>query len=195
MSDETFAALAARLQGALCPDAALDLGEPSSHLFKKIRSQLRAAHDEGSLQTSHADIYQHLTHASDPAPGGQRSVITYGKPNFHRVPTEPHLLRDDGAWFDFGLTLDDRARSARLLAYHFEIRFPDDAQARFLRLDLNKPEHANEDQGLRSHLHPGDDDILFPSIVFNPCDALSLFIHGMRRSSSRKPRVKGRTTP
>jgi hypothetical protein len=191
---ETFAKLTERLQGVLCSDAALELGESSSQLFKKLRAQLRAASDDGLLETKHSEIYQHLTHESDPAIG-RRSIITYGKPNFHRVITEPHILRDDGAWFDFGLTLEDHRKGSHLLAYHFEIRFPDHAQARFLRIDLNKPEHANEDQGLRSHFHPSDDDILFPSAVFNPSDALSLFIHGMRRSADRKPRTKGRTTP
>jgi hypothetical protein len=51
-------------------------------------------------------------------------------------------------------------------------------------------DHRNETRELRSHLHPGSDDILAPAPLMSPLEILGLFIDGLRRPEGRKPRAR-----
>jgi hypothetical protein len=127
---------------------------------------LITAHDEGLLRTAPAQVYQ-LVKLDDPKP--TESVIVGGFKNFKRNPALPHFKRDDGAWFDFAITVEQKRRGAlELVAYNFELRFPDGSHPAFIRLDLNDPGHSNEDHGLRCHLHPGNDDLQVPAPLLSP---------------------------
>lgn len=97
-----------------------------------------------------------------------------------------HLMRDDEAWFDFTITVRERAGGLELLAYNFEIRFPSAMGSPFLRFDLNLPEHRNEDRELRSHLHPGSDDVHGPAPMMSPDELIALFVDGLRRPTNRE---------
>jgi hypothetical protein len=46
----------------------------------------------------------------------------------------------------------------------------------FIRFDLNPPGHPNEERELRAHLHPGCDDLLLPSLILEPLEALELML-------------------
>ena len=85
------------------------------------------------------------------------------------------------------------ARTSRgplqLLAYDFELRFPEAQVPGWIRIDLNLPGHDNEEDGLRSHLHPGNDDLQAPAPLLSPLELLDLFLHGLRGRG--KPRRKG----
>jgi hypothetical protein len=65
------------------------------------------------------------------------------------------------------------------IGFNFEIRFPDQVPVRFLRFDLNLPEHNNEDRGVRSHIHPGNDDFMLNAPPMSPIEILHLFLYGL----------------
>lgn len=75
-----------------------------------------------------------------------------------------------------------------LIAYDFEIRFEQgNGQPRFVRFDLNFLGHANQERGIRSHIHPGTDDFSAPSPLMSPLEVLHILLHELR--VSRKPRA------
>ncbi|HET7504851.1 MAG TPA: hypothetical protein VFK02_27700, partial [Kofleriaceae bacterium] len=66
------------------------------------------------------------------------------------------------------------------LAYGFEVYFPSRDPIAFVRFDLNLRGHDNDESGLRSHLHPGNDDLQLPSPVLTPAEGLLLVLYGCR---------------
>jgi hypothetical protein len=108
-------------------------------------------------------------------------VILGGDKNFQRVKDAgfKYFACNDGAWFDFALTLKESSRLT-LIAYNFEIRFPEEFAAKFIRFDLNPPDQANEERGLRAHMHPGSDDISVPYFIMDPLELLRMMIHTFR---------------
>ncbi len=107
--------------------------------------------------------------------------------NFKRDPTLPHFSRPDGWWFDFQLLVKEVAGRPLIVAYDFELR-PPPPEGRpkppfpFVRFDLNPLDHANDDDGLRAHMHLGSDDDGFsiPSAIMSPFELLDLFLHRFR---------------
>jgi len=164
-------------------------------LFNELRSLLFGAANEGALRTPPQQILKLLKLSSDAkdAKDAKRSgevVVTGGEKNQDRDRSLAHFERDDGAWFDFAITVARVSGEPLLiLGYTFEIRFPTLESPRFVRFDVNLPGHENEGQGLRSHLHPGDDDLQVPAPFMSPLEVLDLVIYGMRLSPGRKPRA------
>lgn len=66
-----------------------------------------------------------------------------------------------------------------LIGFNFEIRFPETMSSRFLRIDLNQPNHKNDDKNMRLHLHPSHDDIMIHSPPMSPLEILHLFLYGI----------------
>lgn len=126
---------------------------------------------------------------NDPPKGGLHIVIG-GMKDFRRDPASAQLVRDDGAWIHFTITVRwDGRKGLELFAYDFEIVFPEGHTPPFLRIDLNEPGHANEAKELRSHIHAGNDDLQLPAPVMTPDEILHLFIHGLRPRAPDKPRA------
>lgn len=104
--------------------------------------------------------------------------------NNKRDKTKPHFLRDDGAWFDFAITLvgDD------VVAYSFEIRSVPGLNVPWIRFDLNPPDHTNADRGLRAHVHLGSDDdgLSIPYRACEPEELLDLLIDGLRQQRRQR---------
>ncbi len=119
-----------------------------------------------------------------------------GKRNFSRDKNIPHFTKTDGSWFDFTITVNEtRRKSAEIIGFSFEIRFPEEEIVAtndednkldtrilkpFLRFDLNYPNHQNEERGMRFHLHPGNDDFQIPSLPLSPIEILNLFLYGLQ---------------
>jgi hypothetical protein len=161
-----------------------DMPDSAKALHRELRRALIAAHNEGLLRSSPAEIHK-LVKLEEPT--SAYCVIAGGEKNFKRDPNRPHLERDDGAWFDFAITVGQtRAMPLELIAYNFEIRFPDASAPAFIRFDLNDPTHDNEARGMRSHIHPGSDDLQVPSPLMSPDEVLSILLHDLR--IERKPR-------
>lgn len=166
-------ALQARLCGLLPP-----LPASADDLFSALRKSLRDASDEGRLSTKPHEIFKLLKLSST---GKGETAILGGEKNFQRTRDKAHFARADGAWFDFTITVAHagRDKSLILVAYDFEIRFPEHVKPTFVRFDLNQPGHDNETLGLRSHLHPGSDDLSVPSPLMSPLEILDVILHGL----------------
>ena len=118
--------------------------------------------------------------------GGTHGIFG-AKKDFDRLtePANPNekLVRHDGAVIHFTLTVKEDAGPLELIAYDFELYYPSKQPIWFIRFDMNQPQHKNEDLGLRSHVHPGHEDLLIPGVMLSPAEALSflLFGFGLRR--------------
>jgi hypothetical protein len=176
----------------------LDLPASAKDLFRRLRSELRAASDERRLRDSPADIYKQLQLLSEPPAKLREQLRARGlddrafcivgggsEKNQSRVRSIPHFTRDDGAWFDFTLTVREHAGKLDVLAYDFELRLPPGMGLPFLRFDLNLPGHANEDRELRSHIHLGSDDHPFPAPMMTPSELLHLCLEGGQLPAGR----------
>jgi hypothetical protein len=164
---------------------------------KELRNLLRKASDTGKLRTSPQEIYKLVEVLPEPPPPLAKQLreeelymssfcIAGGEKNLKRDRRLAHFTRDDDAWFDFTITGRENNHRLELIAYDFEIRFPPGTGTPFLRFDLNVPAHRNEDRELRSHLHPGSDDILVPAPMLSPTEVLTLFLEGLRLATNRK---------
>jgi hypothetical protein len=169
-------------------------------LWRRIRAALIKASNARKIVTSPKEIEKYVALLDEPRPQVLDSLrkrdlhrgafcIAGGEKNQNRDRGLPHFERDDGAWFDFTITVREQDDGLQLLAYDFEIRLMPGMGASFLRFDLNLPEHANQQRELRCHLHPGSDDMLVPAPMMSPLEVLDLFTHGARTPVGRKPRT------
>lgn len=176
-AEEGYEKRARTLQTRICslvpPSAAT-----AEELFAELRKSLFAAFDNGKLRTKPHEIFKLLKKSRDSK--GAMEIVG-GEKNFNRTLNNAHFMRADGAWFDFNITVARASdgRSLALLAYDFEIRFPEHVSPAFIRFDLNPPGHDNEAVGLRSHLHPGSDDLSVPSPLMSSLEVLDVFLHGL----------------
>ena len=172
--EEEYEKRARTLQARIC-----SLVPPTTEdLFSELRKSLRDAFDDGKLTTKPHEIFKILK--KSPISRGEMEIVG-GEKNFHRSLNKAHFTRADGAWFDFAITVARTCdgKSLALVAYDFEIRFPEHVSPAFIRFDLNPPGHDNETIGLRSHLHPGSDDLSVPSPSMSPLEILDVFLHGL----------------
>ncbi len=150
---------------------------------KKLRTQihkcLTQASNEGILATKLHEIHHLLKLAESTQDGANVYEILGGKRNFKRRVDIPHFKRVDGCWFDFSILIDQKSKNIEVIAFDFEIRFPEKMPVRFLRFDLNPPGHGNDDRGMRFHLHPGSDDLMIHSPPMLPLEILNLFLYGL----------------
>lgn len=178
----------------------LELPARAKDLHRDLRDALVRASNTGKLRTPPIRIHQLVRLLPEPPSQIAQELqeralhhgafcIVGGEKNQARDRDLAHLARDDGAWFDFSITVREHGRQLDLVAYDFEIRFPPGMGAPFLRFDLNLPDHRNEAREMRSHLHPGSDDILAPAPLMSPVELMALFVDGLRRPEERKRRA------
>lgn len=155
-------------------------------LLTAIRKVLLEACDDGMLANAPHSIFKHVDCVSrrDRATGAALEAIV-GGPNEHNcTPADGAFKRDDGAWFTFMFQVSDVGGSLRLESYALRLCFPRGSTPAFLRFDLDGPGKANpaahEREGLRSHLHPGHDDLRVPAPILHPLELLDLVIYGLR---------------
>ena len=122
----------------------------AGNIVSRMQSMLIRAHDQKLLVTPHHETRRLLQRGKPPPSATENAfAVLGGAKHFHREKQTPaaHFERDDGAWFDFALVvLDDE-----VIAYNLELRLAD---TRWIRWDLNLPNHANDAVSLRSHCHP-----------------------------------------
>lgn len=181
MTEQGQEAAAAWKLHAAGTDAELYLPYTFDELFSRMRKELIDASNQRLLTNPIHEIHARLKRTPKSERHRAESVILGGDKNFQRVKDAgfKYFARDDRAWFDFALTLKESSRLI-LIAYNFEIRFPEEFAAKFVRFDLNPPDHANEERGLRAHMHPGSDDILVPYFIMDPLELLKMMICGFR---------------
>lgn len=119
---------------------------------------------------------------------GHDKIFGGGK-NFGRIQDIPHFKLHNGCWFDFAITIDQNRKVEQITAFNFEIRFPkreEEIAVLFLRIDLNLPDHNNDERNIRFHLHPSNDGIMTHSPPMSPLEILHMFLYGM--NIRNKPR-------
>jgi len=174
----------------------------ASELLRSLKNKLLKARNGGLLGSNVGhDVIEKWVKLDPPdVPRPEEAppdalIIVGGEKDFRRDPTKARLVRDDGAWLHFSITLPEASNGLELLAYDFELIFPEDMvlpqgpMPPFFRIDLNLPGHRNEDRELRSHCHPGSDDLQAPAPVMTPEEILDLLIWGMRPRNPDKPRT------
>jgi hypothetical protein len=147
-------------------------------LYSQIFNILIVARDRRILSNKQADIRKLLQIKPINISPKDKIEILGGERNFNRLKTIPHFERQDGCWFDFAIALKQNKKSVEVVGFNFEIRFPPKVPVRFLRFDLNLPEHDNEDIGMRFHIHPGCDDFMVNAPPMSPIEILHLFLYG-----------------
>jgi hypothetical protein len=153
--------------------------ESEEKLRKQIFKCLNDASNEKILSTNLSEIHQLLKIKN----GKQRHYEIFGGgKNFGRIQDIPHFKLHNGCWFDFAITVDESCKVDQITAFNFEIRFPKregELAVPFLRIDLNQPEHNNDERNIRFHLHPSNDDIMIHSPPMSPLEILHMFLYGM----------------
>ncbi len=154
----------------------------AKQLHYELRSYLIKAGDLGLLVEGQRAVHHQLVLAG-PDAAGCFDIAVGTKRNFRRSKDEPHFSRKDGGWFDFQLVVRETRHHLEILAYDFELRLPPGSGFDFIRFDLNPTGHANQDDGLRSHMHlsADDDGLVAPAPVMSPFEILDLFVFGLAR--------------
>jgi hypothetical protein len=153
--------------------------ETPKRLYQQLINILEVAFEKGILK-SKPHIIRSLVKLNKTRQVNEFEIVG-GVKNFKRRknPDFPNYFeRVDGCWFDFSITIIQNGESVEIIGFDFEIRFPEHLPVKFLRFDLNLPEHANENLGMRSHLHPGYDDFIIHAQPMSPIEILNLFLYG-----------------
>ena len=145
-------------------------------LFEEVRAHLFKAQNADRLVTPVQIIREEVKWVRAPkeAPKDAKGIAG-GIKDSHRHQESARLIRPDGWWFHFTITVNETPDGLDVMAYNFELVMPDVVPG-FIRFDLNLPDHRNVRRDLRSHLHPGHDDILVPAPILDPIEALNLMI-------------------
>jgi len=155
----------------------------AKELRGKLFKCLNKASDDRVLKTKLSEINKFLKMTPSSPNKGKVTIVgggrEDGKRNQKRSRDVPYFERADGCWFDFSILINELPKPAEVIGFSFEIRFPDDYQVRYLRYDLNLPNHDNEERGMRFHLHPGSDDFMIHSPPMSPLEILHLFLYGL----------------
>jgi hypothetical protein len=157
-------------------------------LFEAMLKRLAKAMRDDVLTISPKELREYVKMSERESKLGTYQIVG-GLKAFRREPDMAQLKRSDGAWIHFSLTARSQAQAVEMLAYDFEIVFPAGHSPVFLRFDLNEQGHRNEGREIRSHLHPGNDDLLVPAPVMTPLELLTLFLDDLRPRDVAKPRA------
>ena len=151
-------------------------------LHTSIRKQLFDATNDGRLKSGVSAVFDHLRRARPPervSTDPDAHALIGGEKDRRRESAR--FVRDDDAWFHFTITVvEDGNGPLQLIAYDYEIVFPEGHIPPFVRLDLNPPMHRNVSRDLRSHVHPGNDDMHVPAPIVGPEEAIDWLLNGFR---------------
>lgn len=179
--------LAERIAATMPRIAARSAGE---YLKRKIRPLLSRAADEGRLAVGPYEIAKHVR-INASTEGGDAFDLLGGRRNFSRSDALADLRMPNDGWIFFSAVLRPVDGALELIAYDVERFFGATTTPPWIRFDLNPPGHPNESLGLRSHLHPGNDDIQLPAPIMAPHELLELLLREPGSMRTRKPRTKG----
>ena len=191
MSDKNnWQTICAEIQERSLGNTYLEVKNATS-LWAAILKCLTTASDEKILKAKQDEIRKLLKKgaSSQINKKGYAEIMGGGK-NFNRIQDIPHFKLHNGCWFDFAITIDETVSPAQIIGFDFEIRFPQregEIAVPFLRIDLNLPDHNNDERNIRFHLHPSNDDIMIHSPPMSPLEILHMFLYGMNIRD--KPRV------
>lgn len=174
-----------RLQDRIC-GAPYPLEPTTVRVYEQLERALKAGFHHEKLRTPPHRVRE-LMKIYPPHRAAQTHEIVGGprvKDFSRRLSAGELFQRYDGGLFNFSITVAQGKKTLELLAYSFELRFPEShveahGTPRFTRFDLNRPGHPNASRGLRCHLHPGHDDLQAPSALMTPSEIIELFLYGL----------------
>lgn len=177
--------IAERVEGT-SPMVSARTGE--DYLARAVRPLLLSAIDDGRLAIPIHELSKHVrvTKTKD-----ARFELVGGRKNFARQPDLNDLRMRGGGSITFAATLRVVADGLEVEAYNFERTFSPDHRPAFVRFDLNPRGHANDTRDIRSHLHPGNDNIQLPAPIFAPHELLELLLGDFGADRDRAARAKG----
>lgn len=150
--------------------------------MERIRAKLQAAVRDGALTASPYRVSKKLLRQT--TAGSATSIFGGAASHDCQYTANATFEREDGTWFTFWITLV----AGNLDSYSFQICFRGEQCPTFLRFELDAPGTAqnsgpHEAEGLRSHLHPGHNDLRVPAPVLSPLELLDFFLYGLRRTA------------
>lgn len=152
-----------------------------------IRRRVYQAFQEERLAVGLYEISQHVRMVK--SQDALEVTVAGGRKNFQRCEELVDLRMLDGGWICFAATLRMSSEGLKIVAYNFERVFGSDAVPPWVRFDLNLPGHENEATGLRSHMHPGNDDVQLPAPIFAPHELLDTLLTTLGPREGRSPRT------
>jgi hypothetical protein len=194
LTDSEKEALEARIKAAMKSAQERVVGawpaledETVKDLLKRIRGLLLRASNVGLLKTGTDEIFRWVR--SNDKPEADEEIL--GGVKTSRDPAHAHIIRDDDAWIHFKIRVrQENRKTLMLIGYDFEIVFPEGRKPPWLRVDLNPPNHPNADREIRSHLHPGNDDLQWPAPVMTPLETLAFMLGpALRPRDADNPRA------
>jgi hypothetical protein len=192
--------LFANIQERACIDTLLSKDGKAKVLKAKILKCLNRASDQGILNIKPHEIHDLLkisvpdkelieliqVSGKSKTSKAEYYAITGGEKNQHRTQDKQHFKLHNGCWFDFTILIEENNKSCQVIGFNFEIRFPENSSNSYLRFDLNPPNHKNNEQNMRFHLHPSHDRIMVYSPPMSPLEILHIFLYGVSiRDKSR----------
>lgn len=178
--------IAQRVEGT-CPTLAFLKGW--DYLTRAVKPPLLAAINEERLTVPIQDLARHVRITQ---PVGTSFELVGGRRNFARSPDLVDLRMRDGGWITFSASLRMVDGGLKIEAYNFERVFSTSHNPPFVRFDLNPTGHDNDLRHIRSHLHPGNDDIQLPAPIFAPHELLELLLADFATLGKRALRTKGK---
>lgn len=158
------------------------------YLRSFVRPALLRAVNEDVLAVGSHEISRHVRVVSSKLAEGAYDLVG-GRRNFKRREELADLRTHDGGWLFFNAVVRPEAGELQIVAYDVERVFGPGHRPRWVRYDYNEPGHPNEARGLRSHLHPGNDDIQLPSAVFAPHELIEILLGPLGPQGQRRRRT------
>ncbi len=178
MPDEHGRAL--RLDGGLENFLSL-IKLPSS---RDTMAQLRTYLSNQNVELGNKNIVQKILKKEM---NGEIMQILLG-PTIDKGPHDSHFCFESGSRLSFSISLREQGGHCSLLAYRFQINFPESSQLPFYRFDLNRDAHETPLFEPRCHYHPGLNDVRLPCPPLAPLDVLDrifLVVEPAYRASTR----------
>ena len=177
--NETWEKMCVEIQRRSLDNVSLKI-ESAKALRAEILKILMFAYDDKKLTNKPHEIHGllKLYYSSVIKQQGYWDIMG-GEKNQKRIRNIPHFSLTNGCWFDFAILVYENNKEAEIIGFNFEIRFPETMSSLFLRIDLNQPNHKNDDKNMRLHLHPGNADIMIHSPPMSPIEILHLFLYGI----------------
>lgn len=157
----------------------------AKELWKKVNATLQKAVQAELLKTAPYDVSRLLRPVSESGRRGGGGTYEFSCGPIQDELKLPNsrdcLVRDDGAVITFSVTIAEQPGRVglELIAYRFDLTFPPGSDGpRFIRFDLDQ---RHEQDGLRSHVHPGLADGRLPSPILDPIEVIHFLLVHLRR--------------
>ena len=164
------------------------LAVPMPSTYWKLRDEMRQmlenAYAEGLLKQA---VHQIKLLYKSTEPDAHGVMMISGGKRTEIWDAGDQFARDDDARFNFTVVARyAKAAAPELIAYHFNLAFPNTHAPSFVRFDCNEAHFADASRNasmspLRCHTHPGHSRMTVPSPFLSPVEILEIILrHHLR---------------